>query len=1290
MLRLIGGLAHSSFRLERLLAQLKAVVPAVEQIHSHHEYFLQSSKALSAKEKEAVEAVLSAQFSTQEYPDALWVIPRLGTQSAWGSKALDILQNVGLTSIQHIERATVYRLVLNSALTPEMTQLILPLIHDRMTESVITHWEQANSLFVDQTPAPLTEIAIMTEGKEALIQANQHMGLALSPDEIHYLYTCYHEMQRNPTDAELMMFAQANSEHCRHKIFKASWEIDGQIKPKSLFAMIKNTYQQHPEGVLSAYHDNAAVIAGFGTQRFYADPQTHQYQFQKQSSHLLMKVETHNHPTAIEPFAGAGTGIGGEIRDEGATGRGAKPKAGLVGFTVSNLRIPGFEQPWETPAYYPERISNSLEIMLKAPIGGAAFNNEFGRPNLCGYFRTFDQTLIDDNQRYVARGYHKPIMIAGGMGNICEPHLQKQSIPEGALLIVLGGPAMKIGLGGGAASSMTAGSSLVELDFASVQRQNPEMQRRCQEVIDSCWAQGTENPIISIHDVGAGGLANALPELVHDAHKGALLQMRDIPNAEKSMSPLEIWCNESQERYVLAIHEDRLNQFASIAQRERCPFAVLGKATTQERLTVEDQHFNNKPLDLPLEVLFGNTPQLSKKITTPTKPTAPIDSNVLPVAQVISRVLQCPTVGDKSFLITIGDRTVMGLTARDQMVGPWQVPVADCAVTATNYLDSTGEAMSMGERPAIALLNAPASARMAVAEAILNLLAADIENLAQIRLSCNWMAAANYEGDEADLFAAVQAIGEQLCPTWKIVVPVGKDSLSMRTKWQTAEKEYDVVAPMSLVVSAFAAVKNIHRTLTPQLETQSPTQLLLIDLAQQQKRLGGSIFAQVTQQIGEQTPDVDDLDMMPRFVQVLNQLKVEGLILAYHDRSDGGVWTTLCEMAFASRTGLDIDLSSYAKSWQSEGISALFNEELGVVIQVPLDQLARIKALFAQAGMAEYVHEIAKPNKNQMISLTCHGELYFAQSRAALHGAWSQTSYLLQRLRDNPDCADQAYQRIINDQDPGLFVKESFIAAKPIHIHTGVKPRVAILREQGVNGHVEMAAAFTLAGFEAIDVTMSDLLAGATLKGFKGLAACGGFSYGDVLGAGKGWAKTILFQERLRDIFAEFFHQPDTFALGVCNGCQMMASIKELIPGSEHWPQFVRNVSEQFEARLSLVEICPSPSILLKDLQGAILPIVVSHGEGFTDFSQMSPHSHNHLALRYVDHHGQPTEQYPYNPNGSPQGMTGFTTTDGRVTIMMPHPERVIKAWQLSWRPAHWQGDSPWMRLFLNARNWLE
>lgn len=1297
MLSFIGKSAHSAFRLKQLLDNLQAKCPDIKGVTSRYEYFVFCQHDLSEKDQKHVNEILSAKLAV-EAPERkltpIWVLPRMGTQSSWGAKARDILHNVDIQGIERIERAVAYHFETeDEPLENEEIQLILPILYDRMTESVIRSREDAKGLFESQTPQPGMTIPVTTSGSSALQAANQSLGLALSTDEIEYLTEAFQTLKRDPTDTELMMFAQANSEHCRHKIFKAQWTIDGKQQADSLFGMIKNTYEHNPKGVLSAYSDNASVISGFGKTRFYPTTENKIFDFHQEPTHILMKVETHNHPTAIEPFAGAGTGQGGEIRDEGAVGQGSKPKAGLSGFTVSHLHIPNYAQPWENESCYPERIANALSIMLKAPIGGAAFNNEFGRPNICGYFRSYEQGKMQD-AGYQAWGYHKPVMIAGGMGNISENHIHKKDLPEGTLLIVLGGPAMKIGLGGGSASSVAAGASDAELDFASVQRQNPEMERRCQEVIDACCAMGKHNPILSIHDVGAGGLANALPELVHDCNKGAKLDIRKIPNAEQSMSPLEIWCNESQERYVLGILEKDLAQFTEIAQRERCPFAVLGTVQTEPQLEVIDPLLNDKAIDLPQSVLFGNAPKMHRDTMSKAPHKAPFDTESLSIKEAASRVLQHPTVADKSFLITIGDRTVTGLVAQDQMVGPWQIPVADCAVTATTYTQHTGEAMSMGERPPLARLDSKASAKMAVAEAVLNIVAADIENLSDIRLSCNWMAAPNAEHEDAALFAAVQAVGKEICPAWDITVPVGKDSLSMRTAWSDNTGSHSVTSPVTLVVSAFAPVSDVRKTLTPYCQTERPFQLCLIDLSNGKTRMGQSIYAEITDQSGGTAPNVDDPDVIKRFFKAFTTLKSQGKILAYHDRSDGGLFTTLCEMSFASHMGLAVDLAAYYQQTEASVTAMLFNEECGAVIQVAEEDMAHVSSAFKDADIS--LIPVAQGRDDQQIVISQDDGVCLQEERRFLQGLWSKTSYHMQALRDNPECAREAYAEIQND-NRGLFVKTTHELPNPSEkTYKGKRPRIAILREQGVNGQLEMAAAFTLAGFEAVDVTMSDLQAGKTLNTFQGLVACGGFSYGDVLGAGQGWAKSILFQPRLSDVFQAFFERDDTFSLGVCNGCQMLSHLKPLIPGAANWPKFIRNSSEQYEARVSNVEICRSPSILFEGMAGDILPIAVAHGEGHVLFDSEDKTSQEKplLAMRFVNHQGFPTEHYPANPNGSELGMTGFTTLDGRATIMMPHPERVFKLWQWSWHPSHWDKDplgySPWMRLFMNARRWLD
>lgn len=1279
MLRLIGRAAHSKFRLASLLSHIQTIFPQIISVDAWEEYYVYTTGEFDTEANEKLCTILQTRTNISLSPEmgrCCWVIPRWGTQSAWGTKARDILINVGYSSIERIERAIGYCIEGGEWTSKDWAVVeAAGILHDRMTESMITQWQEAEKLFVQEAPSSFSSILQQTRGIDALDEADRELGLALAPEEKAYWLAAYNALQRDPTDVELMMFAQANSEHCRHKIFKACWEIDQQSMPHSLFGMIRNTYNQSPAGVLSAYHDNAAVVAGKGEQRFYCRAVDRQYVVHDEAVHLIMKVETHNHPTAIEPFAGAGTGQGGEIRDEGATGRGAKPKAGLTGFTVSHLHIPGYPQSWEGEASYPERIATACEIMLKAPVGGAAFNNEFGRPNIVGYFRVWEQAP--------SRGYHKPVMIAGGMGNIRADHIQKHVFAPGTPLVVMGGPAMKIGLGGGAASSMAQGQSEVHLDFASVQRQNPEMQRRCQEVIDRCWALGEQNPILSIHDVGAGGLANALPELVHDAHRGAHIALRAIPNAEPGMTPMEIWCNESQERYVVAIKPDALEIFEAIAARERCPVAVLGEATKEERLVVDDHAFQNMPIDLPLSTLLGDVPVQHKQGRRRVREWGVFEAGKYALDVLLQQILQHPTVADKSFLITIGDRSVGGLVARDQMVGPWQVPVADCGVTATHFGGTTGEAMAVGERPGIACLDPAASARMAVAEAVQNIVAADVEGLSEIRLSCNWMADGSDPEERADLYAAVEAVGMGLCPAWGMSVPVGKDSLSMRTTWEMKGEQRTVYSPVTLVVSAFASVNNCRKTLTPLLSDREETIILFVDLANAQQRMGGSILAEITKQSGGAPPDVDVM-RFASWMPVWRKLTQEGLALAYHDRSDGGLWVTLCEMAFASHVGLVIDLSDYAKTEKAIE-AALLNEENGVVIQIASIARDRVECILEEGGFAGQYYDVGRVSADQIIRVMWKEQEVFKNSRVALQALWSKTSYYLQRMRDNPACAEAAYENICRDTVLDLRQVKN-IPLSSVSLSTRA-PRIAVLREQGVNGQVEMAAAFTAAGWEAVDVSMSDLLSGETLENYQGLAVCGGFSYGDVLGAGRGWASTILHQARLREVFQAFFERSDTVTLGVCNGCQMLSALALLIPGASHWPRFERNISEQFEARLSLVEITPSPSILLEGMEGFRLPVVVSHGEGRAVFPVSEGIRSEYVCLRYVDRQGQWTEHYPENPNGSPGGITGLTTEDGRVTIMMPHPERVHKNWQFSWCPPHWTSEeSPWMRLFINAK----
>jgi phosphoribosylformylglycinamidine synthase len=1260
-----GIAALSDFRKAKLLAKLQAIDPAIKAVDAEYVHFADINVKLAPTDKNQLEELLTygTPFLGKVEGMLYLVVPRPGTISPWSSKATDIVHNSGLEGVNRVERGIAYYVQGAKSHQPEVVEVL----HDRMTETVLDDLKSASVMFETTEPGELQTVNI-SGGKEAFIKANQELGLALADDEIDYLFDAYTGLGRNPTDVELMMFAQVNSEHCRHKVFNADWKIDGKAQPKSLFKMIKNTYEKGGEDVLSAYSDNAAVLKGPEAGRFFSETDG-TYSYHKEPIHTVIKVETHNHPTAIAPIPGAATGIGGEIRDEAATGRGAKTKAGLAGYTVSNLLIPGAEQPWEKPYGKPGRIASALDIMLEAPIGGAGFANEFGRPNLAGYFRTYEQPDRND-----VWGYHKPIMIAGGMGNIRDQHVQKQQLPVGSLIIVLGGPAMLIGLGGGAASSMQTGTSHESLDFASVQRGNGEIERRTNEVIDACWSLGKDNPIISIHDVGAGGLSNALPELVHDSGRGAQFALRDIPSAEPGLSPLEIWCNEAQERYVLAIAPEQLDRFAALCKRERAPFAVVGKVTENEQLVLHDELFKNNPVDLPMEVLFGKPPKMTRDTKRQVTKTLDFDLSQINLEEAIERVLHLPAVGSKKFLITIGDRTVGGLVHRDQMVGPWQVPVSDVAVTSVAFDSPAGEAMAMGERTPLAVTNAPAAARMAVAEAITNLAAADIQKLSDIKLSANWMAAVNHDQEDIKLFDSVKTVGEDFCPDLGITIPVGKDSMSMRTTWHEQGKDKSVTAPISLIITGFAPAKDATRTLTPQLDLTQETSLIFVDLGQG-NRLGGSALAQVYNELGGKTPDAD-AKQLKQFFETLTQLKQANKILAYHDRSDGGLLATVLEMAFASRCGLNLALSPL----QGSSLEKLFNEELGAVIQVnTADTQTVLKAFGDQAFM------IGQPKNDQTVVISDGTEIY-RNSRAKLESWWSETSYNLQKMRDNPVAADQEFATIQDDKDPGMMPVVTF---KHLETKYKTKPKVAIFREQGVNGQIEMAAAFDKAGFTSIDVHLNDIISGRfKLDDFVGLAACGGFSYGDVLGAGEGWAKSILFNPTLRKQFRKFFERKDTFSLGVCNGCQAMAALKELIPGAENWPTFLKNKSEQFEGRLVMTEILESPSIFFKDMTGSHLPIPVAHGEGYAAFENEKAAQSALVAMRYVDNYGQPTENYPYNPNGSPNGITALTTPDGRATILMPHPERAFQTKQLSWHPADWGPDSPWLRIFQNARAW--
>jgi phosphoribosylformylglycinamidine synthase len=1296
-LNLTGSAALSQFRLDKLYASLKNSSPSITHIDAEFVHFAFSEKTLSVAQQNTLKQILTygPQASNEAASGELFlVIPRIGTISPWASRATDIAKNCGLKSILRIERGIAFYVATSTGapLSDAEKTALKTQIHDRMTEQVFGNLNDAQKLYHSAQPAPLSTIDILKGGKPALEAANNEMGLALSPDEVDYLLENFIKIGRNPTDVELMMFAQANSEHCRHKIFNADWIIDGEAQDISLFGMIRNTHTLNPGNTVVAYSDNSSIVEGQKTKRFY--PQNGAYGFTEENMHYLMKVETHNHPTAISPFAGAATGAGGEIRDEGATGVGSKPKAGLTGFSVSNLNIPNFSQPWEKEYGKPGRIATPLQIMIDGPLGGAAYNNEFGRPNIAGYFRTFE--LESEGQ---VRGYHKPIMLAGGVGNISANHSLKSVIPAGAALIQLGGPAMLIGLGGSAASSMDTGANTENLDFDSVQRGNPELQRRAQEVIDRCWQLGSQNPIVSIHDVGAGGISNAFPELVNDAKVGAIFQLRDVHNEEPGMSPRELWSNEAQERYVMAILPTDLETFKAICERERCPFAVVGYATEERHLTVKDAHFDNKPVDMDLSVLLGKPPKMTRDVKSVAKKLSAFDGSKIDLKDAVARVLRLPGVADKTFLITIGDRSVTGLIARDQMVGPWQVPVSDVAVTLAGYETNIGEAFAIGEKAPLALINAPASGRMAIGEAITNIAAAQIDNIGNLKLSANWMAPAGHAGEDAALFATVKAVGMELCPALGVSIPVGKDSMSMKTVWNDAGTDKAVTSPISLVVTAFANTIDARKTLTPQLRTdKGETRLILIDLGNGKNRMGGSSLAQVYGQIGNTAPDVDNPEQLKAFFTEIQRLNAENKILAYHDRSDGGLFATLCEMAFAGRAGLQATINNTnGHADASNTLETLFNEELGAVIQVRASDADAILAQLSKNLSAQIIGNVTSENQ---INISLNDKPVFADTRVNLHRMWSETTYHMQSLRDNPICAQQEYDRILNTTDTGLHAYTTFdindnIAAP--YINTGARPKMAILREQGVNGQVEMAAAFDRAGFASQDLHMSDIISGrVSLKDFAGLVACGGFSYGDVLGAGEGWAKSILFNSRANDEFSAYFNRADSFALGVCNGCQMMSNLHAIIPGSAHWPHFVRNKSEQFEARFAMVEVLESPSLFFNGMAGSRMPIAVAHGEGFTEFNSKTAVNDllaNKLAtLRFVEnnnHASTPTEVYPFNPNGSPQGLTGFTTTDGRFSIMMPHPERVYRSVQHSWYPDDWLEDAPWMRMFRNARKFI-
>jgi len=1298
MITIEGPPSHSPFRLNQLLTELQNIDPSITSIGARYIHFIDNTKKLSDEEHNILESLLTYGPDWDIGPDEgdkILVIPRLGTTSPWSSKSTDIAHSSGLKNIQRIERGLMFTLVSLSN-DPEKTNNCISMLYDRMTQQVLTEFDQLDVIFQTEDPLPHSTVPILSKGQEALDKANTDLGLALNDQEIHYLLEQFQRLDRDPTDAELMMFAQANSEHCRHKVFNAEWTIDGKKEELSLFDMIKHTYKSNSEGVLSAYKDNAAVMTGRKANWFIPSNMNQKYSFVEDDIHTMMKVETHNHPTAISPYPGAATGSGGEIRDEAATGRGGTPKAGLTGFSVSHLRIPDDVQPWETTIGKPNRIASALDIMTEGPIGGAAFNNEFGRPNILGYFRTFE-TPKDQSQNN-SWGYHKPIMIVGGMGNISDSAVQKKDTTKGSLIIVLGGPSMLIGLGGGSASSLNAGTSNEDLDFASVQRDNAELERRAQEVINRCFSLTLDkthecsNPIILIHDVGAGGLSNAVPEIIDHSKMSADLELRKILNAEPGMTPLEIWCNEAQERYVLSIDPENLELFNEICQRERCPYTVIGEVSTHGYLKLKDSHFNDFPIDMPMEVLFGNPPKTELSISTESSTVNGESLDGIEIDDACKRILRFPTVADKTFLIHIGDRTVGGLVSQDQFVGPWQVPVSNVGVTLKDHKSSLGEAMSMGERTPVATINPSASGRLAVAEAITNILSASVKHISDIKFSANWMSSIQTDSQKQALFETVRAVTIDFCSQIGLTIPVGKDSLSMQTTWKTDEKEHQVTAPLSLIISAFAQVDDVNKTITPQLKRQNGSLLLLIDLGKGLNRLGASCLAQVYNRSLGESPDIDP-DLLSSLFKAITDLKLNNKILAYHDRSDGGLFATLTEMAFAGNTGVKVDLNTGSID---ETLALLFSEEIGAVIEIDKNEVDSVMNILQNHSLDGLSTVIGETQNNKRIILeTGHNHSINFDLRE-LRKAWSELSFRMQSLRDNPKTAKEGFEAMLDEEDPGITTKVNFSRTKKDQLirYKDERPKIAVLREQGVNSHVEMAVAFYKAGFEAVDVHMTDLISGQMgLDDFRGLVACGGFSYGDVLGAGGGWAKSILFNPKVKEHFEDFFNHSETFTLGVCNGCQMLSQLKDIIPGAGHWPHFVKNLSEQFEARLSLVEITKSSSLFLRGMEGSILPIATSHGEGRTQYHQMNDRKaldqHNQISLRYVDNYGRPSELYPSNPNGSAGGLAGFCSEDGRATIIMPHPERVIRKQQHSWCPPDWEEDGPWLEIFYNAREWI-
>lgn len=1285
-----GSTALSDFRLKQLKDGLLKSHPSLHSIHLSAQsiYLLDCKHPIDPDNQQKIHDLLGTERLFQD-SEGFFVTPRKATISPWSSKATDIFLNCGIDCVLRVERGIhfVIKDAEGNNLEPEALNEGLHLLHDPMTEGI---YLELDDFFESPDPSSFETIPLLEDGIEALEKANVERGLAMSEAEIDYLYEAYSKIERNPTDVELVMFSQVNSEHCRHKIFNADWVIDGTPSTHSLFQMIRNTYKENPEGVCTAYSDNSGVLQGKdGAWWQVSGDATRKYTQSETRLDLLCKVETHNHPTAISPYPGAATGVGGEIRDEGATGIGGRSKAGLSAFMVSHLNIDSLKQPWELgDPEHPKRLASPLQIMLEGPIGGAAFGNEFGRPQLTGLFRTFE---VVHNNAY--RGYHKPIMAAGGMGNLKQEHVEKQSIPSGSLILQIGGPAMKIGLGGGAASSIGAGSQSEALDFDSVQRDNPEMQRRCQQVIDACIALGESNPILSIHDIGAGGLSNGLPELVEAT--GGRFELRAIHNQDLSMSPMEIWCNEAQERYVLAIHPEDEALFQSLCERERCPFAIVGQATSDHKLTLVDDHFKNQPIHIEMDILLGKTPKMLRACTRKTEKGSPIDFEAIQLDEAIDRVLKFPAVANKSFLITIADRSITGTVCRDQMVGPWQTPVADVAVTSTTMESYTGEAMAIGERTPLAVLDAPASGRMAIGECLTNIAATHIGTLKSVKLSANWMVAAGEAGEDANLYDTVEAVGMELCPALGICIPVGKDSMSMRTTWTDSKaKNVKQVSPLSLMVTGFSTVEDVRKTLTPDLKENGST-LLLLDLGMGNNRLGGSTLLQCFKQFGDTVPNLDAPETFKQFFDCIQKLISESSILSYHDRSDGGLLTTVIEMSIAGRMGVTLDLEKVhtQPSKHQSTLEFLFNEELGAVLEVAPAQLESVRACIDKFGLSELCHEIGHSHSGSQLSIQNGDQILYENSIYALNATWSELTYTLQKLRDNPECAEDFYRLQSDANDRGIQIACTYDPQNTPRVQKGIQPKVAIFREQGINGQNEMAFAFHKAGFDSIDVHMTDLLSGRfTLDSFQALVACGGFSYGDVLGAGSGWAKSILFNEALRHQFEHFFANPNTLALGVCNGCQMLSQLKSIIPGAEYWPYFKRNHSEQFEARLANVNLLHSSSLWLKGMEGSRLPIPVAHGEGRADFTDTGSLSecakHQLIGMQYVDSEGVPSESYPTNPNGSKDGNTCFASKDGRVTIMMPHPERAFRSVQLSYGSDYFKGEKgPWMRLFENARS---